>query len=165
MKRVIGYGLLCAALLLLAGGAAATCNHWWDQRICGQGPVEYEGQVLWDFEVFESPISIASPNGWSMGHAIANAETFTFYYSAQGQLFSGTYDEETGCYLDWDRQDGTRIQAFCWDGDNTVHLWYGTIRWMGHGYELQGPWLYHQRLVRITKAMPLQRNTGGRRLQ
>jgi hypothetical protein len=156
--RKIGYGLFCGAfaallaLVMVGALVAADCNHWYDQRLCGQGALEYEGAVLFDYEVFESPISIAdSPGHFMVARLKADADQIAFYMNRQSEPTSIGYPHEaTGCYTDWSGNDGDRATWFCYDGEDTINLWYGTLRWRGHGNELEGPWLYRMSIVTVS---------------
>lgn len=146
MRKKLRYGLVwgLAGLLVLVLGAStalAQCSIWYDQRHCGDGPIEYEGEVLYQFEMLEAPISVASGNGWYPGHLYADLERLA-YADNYGHTVEAEYNSDTGCYENWSGEMGTVIQAFCANGD-VVNYWYAYIHWTGFGSEFRGPWLYH----------------------
>lgn len=160
MKRKVLYGLFCGALaavlaLMVAGAAlAGNCSIWWDpERFCGQGQVEYDGAVFYDFEVFQSPISVAdTPGHYALGRMVATQEQVALYMNRSPDPTAvGYYHADSQCYTDWDEELGSYAHWFCYDGEDTVRLWYGRLKWTGFGYALQDSgWLYRMDLVTVS---------------
>jgi hypothetical protein len=152
MRKNIGYWILAGLLLMLCASTATAndnCSIWWDDLICGDGPIDFEGLVLYQFEILESPISVASSDGWHPG-TLSSDQTSLAFTQEHGNMEIAEYDAETGCYLNWNGEMPSVIVALCYDSDaGMINLWYGTLEWTGFGGELTGPWMYHMPIQMI----------------
>ena len=90
----------------------------------------------------DAPISIPEPTHLSIGQVrgIGWALKFTDWHGVE---YSGEWHEDTGCYVDWDGEFGSVIVALCYDGERSLDIWYGSLKWDGHQGVLSGPWLFH----------------------
>ena len=138
MKRFV---CLLAVLLLLVVPALAG-SPWWDDLLDGVYLDGYDGPVLYDMDVIEAPISFPEPVGYFIGRAIGNGSTLTFV-DGYGLTYAGTYNEDTGCYHDWNEEYNSLFVALCYDGDRAMDIYYATLRWNGSQAIMTGPWFFH----------------------
>ena len=138
MKRLVCF----LAVLFFLTGAVTAGSPWFDPLLDGVYLNGYDGFVRYDLDVIEAPISVAEPTGWSLGHVYGDGDslTFTDWYGVE---YTGTFHEDTGCYLDWSGDMPDTIVALCYGGGRSLDLFYATIRWDGSAGVLTGPWFFH----------------------
>lgn len=142
MKRFV---TLMFVVLLLAGSAFAQSPYWGD--ITGEYLPAFDGQVLYDLDLIEAPISIPEPigpwGGYWLGHALGDGNTLIFT-DWNGHSYTGTFYAESGCYFTESPPVFDHVAiALCYDGDRSLDLYYGTLKWNGHNAVFEGPWYFH----------------------